>query len=154
MSPIRLFIDTNVFVEYFEKRRQFESVKLLFNRLEEGIYEGYISGGSFYTIAYIVDRGFRKKGIHGQERLDCVRLVMKEILDLVKVINIDNEKLLEGVNDITFSDMEDSFQYQTALYGDCEYIITLNTKDFCASNRQLKVYMPQQFVEEKREIPH
>ncbi len=28
---MKLFIDTNIFIEYFEKRQQFDSVRKLFN---------------------------------------------------------------------------------------------------------------------------
>ena len=52
---MKLFIDTNIFVEYFEQRLQCESVKKLLNTLEDGIHTGYISTGSFYTLAYIID---------------------------------------------------------------------------------------------------
>ena len=58
---MKLFIDTNIFIEYFERRLQFDSVRLLFNALEDRIHTGYISVGSFYTIAYIVDRDSKKK---------------------------------------------------------------------------------------------
>ena len=74
---MKLFIDTNIFIEYFEKRLQFDSVRLLFNALEDGIHMGYISVGSFYTIAYIVDQGFKKKGLNKLERVDLVRSVFK-----------------------------------------------------------------------------
>ena len=37
---MRLFIDTNIFVEYFERRAEFDSVQMLFNALEEGVHYG------------------------------------------------------------------------------------------------------------------
>lgn len=56
---MKLFIDTNIFIEYFECRLQFESVRKIFNALEDKRHVGFISIGSFYTIAYIVDQGSR-----------------------------------------------------------------------------------------------
>lgn len=71
---MKLFIDTNIFVEYFEKRQQFESVRILFNTLEDGVHTGYISTGSFYTLAYIIDQGFKRKGYNKlDEWILCVR---------------------------------------------------------------------------------
>ena len=146
---MKLFIDTNIFIEYFERRLQFDSVRLLFNALEDGIHTGYISVGSFYTIAYIVDQGFKRKGFNKQERVGFVRSVLSQILDFTTVVGIDNETLRHSVNNLSFVDLEDSFQYQVALNGDCDMLVTLNTKDFKGVNPSLiKVVTPQQFVEE------
>ena len=146
---MKVFIDTNIFIEYFEKRLQFDSVRLLFNALEDGIHTGYISVGSFYTIAYIVDQGFKKKGLNKLERVDLVRSVLLQILDFTTVIDLDNEVLRNSVDNLSFTDLEDSFQYQAALNGDCEMLITINTKDFKGADSSfIKVVTPQQFVEE------
>ena len=146
---MKVFVDTNIFIEYFEKRLQFDSVRLLFNALEDGIHTGYISVGSFYTIAYIVDQGFKKKGLNKLERVDLVRSVLLQILDFTTVIDLDNEVLRNSVDNLSFTDLEDSFQYQAALNGDCEMLITINTKDFKGADSSfIKVVTPQQFVEE------
>ena len=146
---MKLFIDKNIFIEYFEKRQQFDSVRKLFNTLEDGTHTGYISVGSFYTIAYIVDQGFKRKGLNKLERVDIVRSILTNILDFTTVIDIDNETLRESINNMQFTDLEDSFQYQAALSGNCDILITLNIKDFKGSNpKQIKTITPQQFVEE------
>ncbi|MBQ8593327.1 MAG: PIN domain-containing protein [Bacteroidaceae bacterium] len=143
---MRLFIDTNIFVEYFEMRAEFDSVKILFNALEEGIHCGYISVGSFYTLAYIADQGFKRKGYDKNTRLKLVRQVLLEVLNLVTVIEVNNEELRKGICDESFTDLEDSFQHRTALYGKCEAIVTLNVKDFKGVDiRQINVYTPKQF---------
>lgn len=142
---MRLFIDTNIFVEYFEKRAEFDSVRVLFNALEDGTHRGFISVGSFYTLAYIVEQGFKRKGYDKVVRLKLVRTVLSEILDLVTVICIGDEELRKGINDESFTDLEDSFQHQTSLYGRCDAIITLNIKDFKSVERhKIKVLTPRQ----------
>ena len=146
---MKLFIDTNIFIEYFEKRQRFESVRMLFNALEDGIHTGYISTGSFYTLAYIVDQGFKRKGYNKLERLDFVRSVLLGVLDLVTVIEIDNSALRKGINDYLFTDLEDSFQYQASLTHQCDILVTLNTKDFKGADPNfIQIISPQQFVEE------
>lgn len=145
---MKLFVDTNIFIEYFEKRLQFDSVRLLFNALEDGIHTGYISVGSFYTIAYIVDQGFKRKGLNKSERIDLVRSVLLQILNLTTVVELNNETLRNSLNNLSFTDLEDGFQYQAALNGECDMLVTLNTKDFKGANPSLiKVVTPQQFVE-------
>ena len=146
---MKLFIDTNIFIEYFEKRSQFESVRLLFNALEDGTHIGYISTGSFYTLAYIIDQGFKRKGLNKLERVDFVRSVLMSVLELVSVIELTDEVLRIGVNDNLFTDLEDSFQYQAFLIGDCEILVTLNAKDFKgADSNRIGIITPQQFVKE------
>lgn len=100
-----------------------------------------------YTLAYIVDQGFKRKGYNKNERLKFVRSVLLSILDLVTVINIDNEYLRKGVMDESFTDLEDSFQYQVSILGKCDAIITLNVKDFKGiSSYDNIVFTPNQFV--------
>ena len=124
------------------------SVQILFNALEEGIHCGYISVGSFYTLAYIVDQGFKRKGYDKYDRLKLVRHVLLEVLNLVTVIEVNNEELRRGICDESFTDLEDSFQHQTALYGDCEVIVTLNVKDFKGvDTHRISVYTPKQFID-------
>lgn len=145
---MKLFIDTNIFIEYFEKRQQFESVRTIFNLLEDGIHFGYISVGSFYTIAYIVDQGFKRKGYNKPERLNIVRSVLLNVLDLVTVSEINNEALRKSINNENFTDLEDSFQYQVSLIEKCDILITLNIKDFKGANLKLiSIMTPQEFVE-------
>lgn len=144
---MKLFIDTNIFVEYFEQRAEFASVQKLFNTLEDNIHTGYISVGSFYTLAYIAEQGFKRKGYDKNDRLKLVRSVLLSILDLVTVINIDNENLRKGVMDESFTDLEDSFQHQVSLLGKCDAIITLNVKDFKNIDPHKNiVFTPNQFI--------
>lgn len=146
---MKLFIDTNIFVEYFEKRQQFESVRILFNTLEDGVHTGYISTGSFYTLAYIIDQGFKRKGYNKLERVDFVRSALLSVLNLVTVIDINNETLRKGINNYLFTDLEDSFQYCASIVGSCDMFITLNVKDFKGADSDLvQIITPQQFVEE------
>ena len=77
-----------------------------------------------------------------------VRHVLLEVLNLVTVIEVNNEELRKGICDESFTDLEDSFQHQTALFGQCEAIVTLNVKDFKGvDTRQINVYTPKQFVD-------
>lgn len=145
---MRIFVDTNVFIEYIEKRIYFREVRLLFDVLEEKIHTGYISGGSFYTIAYIIDRGLRRKGVCNPERSLQVRSALLQILDLVDVVNIGNDDLLIGVSDTSFTDLEDSFQYHTALKARCDVLVTLNIKDFKPVGGSVRIISPEDFVRE------
>ena len=145
MERLSLFIDTNVIIEYLEKRSQFDSVKILMNMLEDKEHDGFISVGSFYTIAYILEQGLKRKGIESQSRLDLTRRFLSAICQMLSISDIDNSSLLNGVKDESFADIEDSLQHQAAVSAKCDYIITLNIKDFKEST--IPVMSPKQFVD-------
>lgn len=121
---MKVFLDTNVFIEYIEKRLQFDAVRQIFNLLEDGKLTGVVSAGSLYTIVYILEQGLKRKGIHNPEKLERTREGMNLILDLVEVAVMGKKMFRDGVNDSSFHDLEDSFQYQCALTAQCDVFIT------------------------------
>ena len=69
------------------------------------------------------------------------------MLCLVPVGNIDYADMFTGVDDTSFSDIEDSFQYQCALRNRCDYLVTININDFSNAPQTLtKVLTPNDFV--------
>ena len=55
---MKLFLDTNVFVEFIEHRKQYESVSLIIDAILEEQHTACISTGSLYTLAYLCAQGF------------------------------------------------------------------------------------------------
>jgi len=60
-----------------------------------------------------------------------------------------NRILTNGVLDDSFSDLEDSYQAQSAIASSCEVLLTINDIDFVGlkDNSTIQVLTPQQFVE-------
>ena len=143
MRP-RLFIDTNIFIEYFQRRTHHESVRILFNLLEDEKCEGYISEGSLYTITYILEQGLKHKGMQNPQRQKLTRSTLETVLKLVHVAETGGVALMRGVQDTSFRDIEDSYQHQAALASHCDFIITLNGKDYTASS--IRVLSPEEFL--------
>ena len=50
---MKLFLDTNILLEYFCNRAQARVVEKILQYIEEKKMEGYISVGSFYTIIQV-----------------------------------------------------------------------------------------------------
>ena len=66
---MKVFLDTNIFLEYFERRRQHEAVGKLLSAIEDGRVRAFVSVGCIYTLAYLVRMELKR-----QSRLsDCVR---------------------------------------------------------------------------------
>ena len=144
---MRVFIDTNIFAEYIFERAQSDSVQRVFQAIKEKKIDAYTSSASIYTMAYISEQMLKRKGVHQPELTSQVRKIIESLLQLVQIGNVEHLDMITGVNDNSFSDIEDSFQYQCALKNGCNYLITINTKDFGKANQELmKVVSPNEFV--------
>lgn len=144
---MKLFLDTNIFIEYFAKRSQFTFVKQIFDAIEDGEYEGVLSAGSFYTIAYAMEMELKRQGIHNPEKLELNRKYLNRILDLTHIISGSDIAYRQAVNDESFRDIEDSFQYQCASEYGCDILLTINLRDFRHADN-IRVMCPDEFVKE------
>ena len=144
---MKVFIDTNIFAEYIFDREQSASVQRIFQAIKEKKIDAYTSSASIYTMAYISEQMLKRKGVHQPELTSQVRKIIDSLLQLVQIGNLEHSDMLIGVNDASFSDIEDSFQYQCALKNGCNCLITINTKDFSnADSESMKVITPNDFV--------
>ena len=135
-----LFFDTNILIDHALMRltgQPLEITKIIFWAGNENI-PIFISSGSFYTFAYVL----QKNGIKKTE----LRVKLREYLTMVNIINTDKEIILNGL-DSSLSDIEDSFQYMAAANEKCDYLITSNLADFKAhKTRQTVPITPLEFV--------
>lgn len=80
---MKVFVDTNVILEYVLQREQYAEAKLAIARGAELKAKLFMSVGSFYSMLFIVEKYFRKD--LRQSRLDAVaqtRDVMIKVLSL------------------------------------------------------------------------
>ncbi len=145
---MKIFLDTNIFVEYFEKRREYESVSLLLNAIEDGKIKAMVSVGCVYTLAYLVRMELKRQAIHRPEQTVQLRRVLNTILSLVSTVSTSHKRLLKGVGDMGFDDVEDSFQYQSALQSKCDALVTINLRDYSkADTSKIQILSPTEFVD-------
>ena len=123
---MKVFLDTNVFLEYFECRRQYQAVSQLLNAIEDGKLKAVVSVGCVYTLAYLIRVELKRQGIFRPEQTERLRSTLNTILSLVTVVGISHQRVSVGINDMAFDDVEDSFQYQCALQHKCDSLITIN----------------------------
>ena len=144
---MKVFIDTNIFAEYIFDREQSASVQKLFQAIKEGKIEAITSTASIYTMTYISEQMLKQKGIHRPELTEQVRKIIDSLLLLVHIGNMEHSDMIDATNDSSFSDIEDSFQYHCASRNQCNFLITINTKDFGQANQELmKVITPNEFA--------
>lgn len=72
----------------------------------------------------------------------CNRNNAKQISDL------DNVGLRTGVNNLSFLDLEDSYQFQSAVNVSCEVLLTDNLSDYKQVDHSvMRILSPDRFIE-------
>lgn len=148
MTTMKVFLDTNIFIEYTTCRKQFRWVRDVFDAIEDEIISAVASVGGMYTNAYLVTLYFKEHGIHRPEQTERVRQTLLAFLQLAPTVDCSAETVQEAVNDERFTDIEDSFQYHCALQSDCDVLLTINIKDYKnVLGQRPEVLTPEEFVE-------
>ena len=144
---MRLFLDTNIVIDYLTARGDVTATDQIFESIDEGIHTGVISIGSYYTITYCVERFLKEEGYKNPRRLVKLRDVLTELLLSLEVAGHTREDLLSATNDPQFKDLEDSYQLRAASAASCAYLITNNVKDFRDSDStEVTVVTPKMFL--------
>ena len=116
---MKVFLDTNILVDFVEQRDNLQYAKAIFELGLTGDLDLYASYLTFANLAFILRH--RTK----EERYNLMRTVR----EMVTVI--DNTAVqLDNALGREVKDFEDLLQYCCALSGGCDLIITNNKKDF------------------------
>lgn len=145
---MRLFLDTNIFPEFINRRAQYESVCHLIDAIVEGKHSACISTGCIYTLSFLFERSLKAQGIHKPEQTARLRSYLTEVLHVAELVDLSHYAAEQAINDEHFSDIEDSFQYQCALENGCDVFVTINVDDFKnADQLQMEILTPAAFVD-------
>ena len=123
---MRLFLDTNIFVEFIEHRKQYEPVSQIIDVIIEEQHTACISTGSLYTLTYLFECGLKIQDIHKPELTLRIRHLLAEVLNMFTIVPLAHANAETAVYDESFTDIEDSFQYRCALENHCHVLITIN----------------------------
>ena len=145
---MKLFLDTNIFPEFINRRAQYESVCHLIDAIVEGKHSACISTGCIYTLSFLFERSLKAQGIHKPEQTARLRSYLTEVLHVAELVDLSHYAAEQAINDEHFSDIEDSFQYQCALENGCDVFVTINVDDFKnADQLQMEILTPAAFVD-------
>lgn len=144
---MKVFLDTNILMESITNRSHSTEISRIYDLYKTGVIDCYISQGSFYTITYLVDAYLKKtNSLSKEQRLDKLRYILNNVLLMSDICDISNDELSKGIWDTNFTDIEDSYQYQNAIAEQCEFLITLNKKDFHTDNDLTEIVTPDEFI--------
>ena len=132
----QVFLDTNVLIDFYLNRPGADAAEQVFRCAAAGKIVLCASTLTFANFAYIVRKG------HSREEL---YKTLGDVEKIVLALAMDRNQLRRAINSPA-KDFEDMLQYQCAVSGGCDVILTNNKKDF-VDFCQLPLYTAQEFVD-------
>ena len=116
----KIFLDTNILLDYYLNRSGADAVEKIFILSHAKKVALFASTLTFANFAYVIKREHSKEELYD---------ILDEVEKHVFAIPMDKKKLRAAINQ-PCKDFEDMLQYQCALAGGCNVIVTNNKKDF------------------------
>lgn len=134
----KVFIDTNVFIDYLGQRGQFfgPAAKIV-SLADLGMYRLLVSSLSFATGSYVLETHCHKTS------KDIVE-GYKQFVTICEIASVDEATILSAINQ-PFDDFEDAMQFHTAMADKADCIVTRNKDDFTTTS--IPVMEPQEFLD-------
>lgn len=133
----KVFLDTNVLIDYLATRRDYLAASTIITLSKEGHFHLLVSSLSFATASYIMNAH------HKKTNAEIVELFSK-FVKMCNVTTVDSLIVDEAIAS-NFTDFEDALQYYSAKREGADAIITRNCSDF--EGAEIEVYEPQQFLD-------
>ena len=131
----RVFLDTNILVDYALGREHADDAEQLLQRGYDGTISLQASYLTFANMAYIL-----------KTKVDVYKLFVN-LCSYITVLPMDNTQLQAALSQ-RVHDFEDMLQYQCAKVAACDVIVTNNVKDF-AEFSDLPVMTAASFLSEQ-----
>ena len=133
---IEALIDTNVVLDYAEKREGFfEAAHEIFSHMLQGSFDGFVSASAITDIYYHLKKRYKDS--------DRALSLLKTLLDALLVIGVDRQTI-EAALESGMLDFEDAVQTAAARDFGIDIVITRDPTGF--QNSGLDVYSPEEFL--------
>ena len=134
---MKVFLDTNILLEtVFNRQYKFACDQILLHG-QKGDIDLFASYLTFANMAYIM-----RRNKVAREQIYMVERMMESQM---RVLPMDGGQLRRALRH-EVKDFEDMLQYQSAIAGKCDCIVTINTDDFTEFS-SLPVYMPDNLLD-------
>lgn len=132
----KLFLDTNVIIDYVQERTyELDVIKEIFLLAENRKVELFISESIITTSFYVL-----------QKNRIVALPVLREICKVVNTLPFSKDVLYHPIE--KFKDIEDGLLYFLAVKNKMDYFITRNVKDFTFLFPSLPVLSPTNFLKQ------
>ena len=132
----RVFIDTNVLVDWLTQRRPFADhstkiIELVERRLLAGVLNPLVIANTYYVTATYLDK-------------PTTRNLLTDFTSLFEIVDVSRQHVVNAVEKAS-GDFEDEIHVQTMLANDVKTVITRNSQDFARAS--LNAYTPSEYLE-------
>lgn len=114
--------------------------------LDANIIMDFLGASIIDNLVYLLGMNLKRQEIKEPEKRNKIRQMLIALLKFIDVVDISKTAVIDALSDLSFKDLEDSLQYHCALENKCSCLITINFKDFPASNEEIEVLIPILFV--------
>ena len=135
----RIFLDTNILIDYIDNRAGADDAEQIFACGFSGEVLLFASSLTFANMAYII------KGRSQEEKYDA----LKQMAGVVEILPLGKEEVMSAI-DQPVKDFEDMLQYQCAKAAGCDYIITNDHRHYDFSD--IPFFSSSAFVEQIDEL--
>ena len=135
----KVFLDTNILIDFVENRSDAPFVRAIFLRSFHGEFAVCASFLTFANMAYVLHSLYKRSK---EEIYDALETMAGQ----VDVLPMDRHQLQSAITDRA-RDFEDMLQYQCAVANQCDVIVTRNIKDFRVFST-LPLFSPAAFIDE------
>ena len=133
---MKILIDTNVLIDYIANREPFaNAAEDIIVLCKDRKIEGCVAAHSLMNIFYIL-----RKTISVSER----KAFLFYLSQITEIIGIDRQKIINCIQNDSFSDFEDGLQFECAKSFSADWIVTRNVEDFADS--KIKAISPDEFL--------
>jgi predicted nucleic acid-binding protein len=135
----RIFLDTNILIDYIDNRAGADDAEQIFACGFSGEVLLFASSLTFANMAYII------KGRSQEEKYDA----LKQMAGVVEILPLGKEEVMSAIAQ-PVKDFEDMLQYQCAKTAGCDYIITNDHRHYDFSD--IPFFSSSAFVEQLDEL--
>ena len=133
---IKLFLDTNIFLDYLLQRKgQLPEIEKIFELAECQAVDIFLSESVLATTIYFLQK----------EKLDALEIV-RELAPYLNFTSLKRDVLFHPLE--KYNDLEDGLLYFSAAQAKVDYYITRNKKDYQFTLPSLVVLTPSEFFEQ------
>lgn len=131
-----VLVDANIIIDVLQYRSPFDAdARQVLTLCAQKKITGILAAHTIPTLFYVMRKFYDQQ---------LLRKTLANLCNIFMVSATTEQKILNALNNISFSDFEDSLQEECALEFQADYIITRNTKDF--KNSRIKVLSPPEFI--------
>lgn len=132
---MKVFIDTNVVVDYLTMRGEFyKPAAMIFEMTRQKIIESVVSALTIVNCVYVMKKHYDK---------DDILKKISNFMNILTISSIDYDSLINAINSCPY-DFEDAVQYSSSLQEDTDIIITRDKKGF--QKFDIEVMSPNEFI--------